>query len=141
MAKYRKKPVVIEAILCSEAMRCFREDWLGLPSWLERAYSKGGVVATDQGIYLPTLEGSMLANPDDMIICGVKGEVYPCKPDIFEATYEPINESCVGSFITDYPLREGEAPSSAHNRETAEAVSAPATILHPTTSNQGENHD
>ncbi|WP_422929019.1 hypothetical protein [Singulisphaera sp. PoT] len=38
---------------------------------------------------IPTPEGVMLANPGDWIITGVKGEVYPCKPDIFEATYEP----------------------------------------------------
>ena len=89
--QYRKKPVVIEAIRCSEALRAFSRDyWAGLPKWLEAAYDKGGVVPTDEGIYLPTSEGSMLANPDDWIICGVKGEVYPCKPDIFEATYDEV---------------------------------------------------
>jgi hypothetical protein len=92
MAQYRKKPVVIEAIPCREALKGFSQNWKLLPKWLEAAYNKGGVVATPQGIYLPTPEGSMLANPDDWIICGVKGEVYPCKPDIFAATYEPVSE-------------------------------------------------
>jgi hypothetical protein len=41
------------------------------------------------GIYIPTLEGVVVASPGDWIIRGVKGEFYPCKPDIFEATYEP----------------------------------------------------
>jgi len=88
--KYRKKPVVIEAILCLDALRLAADDWRSLPAWLVKVYESGGVVFTPNGIYLPTLEGSMLANPDDMIICGVQGEVYPCKPDIFAATYEPV---------------------------------------------------
>ncbi len=41
---------------------------------------------------IPTLEGRMRANIGDWIIRGMKGEVYPCKPDIFEATYEPVAE-------------------------------------------------
>lgn len=41
-------------------------------------------------IILETLEGTMTASPLDWIICGIKGELYPCKPDIFEATYEPV---------------------------------------------------
>jgi hypothetical protein len=92
MSKFRKKPVVIEAVLCSDAIRLAESDWLELPKWLRSAYEKGGVLFTEGGIYLPTLEGSMLAQTTDWIICGVKGEVYPCKPDIFEATYEPFEE-------------------------------------------------
>ena len=59
MAKYRKKPIVIEA------------------------------EQTQVAIDIPTLEGTMRANPGDWIITGVKGEKYPCKPDVFAATYEP----------------------------------------------------
>jgi hypothetical protein len=92
MPKFRKKPVVIDAVLCSEAIRCAKSEWMAMPPWLITAYDKGGVVFTDTGIHLPTLEGSMLANPSDMIICGVNGEVYPCKPDIFEKTYEPVEQ-------------------------------------------------
>lgn len=90
--KYRKKPIVIEAIKCKVAMMGFAHTWSLLPDWLVKAYDKGGVVSTPKGIYLPTLEGSMLAQPDDWIICGVNGELYPCKPDIFEKTYEPVEE-------------------------------------------------
>lgn len=90
MPKYRKKPIVIEAVTCRYALYGFASEWSALPPWLEAAYEKGGVVPTPKGIFLPTLEGSMLAGLDDWIICGVQGEVYPCKPDIFAATYEPV---------------------------------------------------
>lgn len=71
-------------------MRGFESNWELLPEWLVKAYERGGVVPTPEGIYLPTPEGSMLAKPDDWIICGVAGEVYPCKPDVFVQTYEPV---------------------------------------------------
>ena len=89
-AKYRKKPVVIETmrfdasryramtevarwcggLICSEA-----SDWTDVAYWLE----------------IPTLEGVMKASPGDYIIRGVQGEFYPCKPDIFEDTYEVVD--------------------------------------------------
>jgi hypothetical protein len=93
MPKFRKKPVVVEAIRARDAIRFSANDWEALPVWLRDAYEKGGVVFTDEGVHLPTLEGTMEAKPDDWIICGVKGEVYPCKPDIFAATYEPVEEA------------------------------------------------
>jgi len=58
MPKFRKRPVVIEAVQLTERTE------------------------------IPTLEGVMVGNPGDWLITGVKGEQYPCKPDIFEATYE-----------------------------------------------------
>lgn len=88
--RFRKRPVEVEAVPCREALRAFATDWDALPTWLASVYELGGVVPTPDGVYLPTLEGSMLASPDDWIICGVQGEVYPCKPDIFAATYEPV---------------------------------------------------
>lgn len=91
MAKFRKKPVVIEAIPCSHAILAAKENWSNLPDWLSAAYDKGGVVFTDKEVYLPTLEGTMIANYTDWIICGVQGEVYPCKDDIFRATYELVD--------------------------------------------------
>ena len=60
--KYRKKPVVVEAY------------------------------QTDKEVVIHTLEGDMTASVGDYIITGVNGEQYPCKPDIFEKTYEPVNE-------------------------------------------------
>lgn len=75
--KYRKKPVVIEAI-----------QWNGL-NW-DELVEFGCQCAQDQDdkILIPTLEGILYANVGDYIIKGVAGEFYPCKPSIFEATYE-----------------------------------------------------
>ena len=47
---------------------------------------------TDKDMYIEALEGVMHASPGDWIITGVNGEKYPCKPDIFEKTYEPVSE-------------------------------------------------
>ena len=97
--KYRKKPVVIEAIKCSDAHRMMGEAWKDLPEWFRDAYeghNKAGVktiVAMNRPVAcidIITLEGTMRANLDDWIIRGVKGELYPCKPDIFESTYDPV---------------------------------------------------
>lgn len=76
--KYRKKPVVIEAV---QWLTDNYPEVVAFCSWVE---SRGeGSILT-----IPTLEGSMKCQPFDWIIKGVKGEFYPCKPDIFEATYE-----------------------------------------------------
>lgn len=86
--KFRKKPVVIEAFQWTGAFGHW-EQWLyeyrGPSGSIARSHDNGTLV-------IPTLEGDMTAMPGDWIIKGVKGEVYPCKPDIFEATYEPVNE-------------------------------------------------
>lgn len=81
--KFRKKPVVIEAI-----------QWIGeekdVP--LIQALGSRGVAYhhASRELYIETLEGTMRANVGDWIIKGVKNEIYPCKPDIFEMTYEPV---------------------------------------------------
>lgn len=90
--KYRKKPVVIEAVRVDEALFSAARTWSNLPGWLIDAYEEGGVIFEREAISLPTLEGTMRAYWGDWIICGVKGELYPCKPDIFEATYEAVEE-------------------------------------------------
>ena len=85
--KYRKKPVVIEAYLPYEGK---------MPPWFESALSSGTVrERVSGGFDVDTLEGTMYASPGDYIIRGVKGEIYPCKPDIFEATYEPVEPGTV----------------------------------------------
>lgn len=73
--KFRKKPVVIEARQLSEA------NAKDIASWCGGRPGKAGVI-------IPTLEGAHNASIGDWIICGVKGEFYPCKPDIFSETYE-----------------------------------------------------
>jgi hypothetical protein len=78
MPKFRKKPVVIEAEL-------FNLGRLPLPFSNERVCCLG-----DDGWYVETLEGPLHISDGDWIIKGVMGEFYPCKPNIFEATYEPV---------------------------------------------------
>ncbi|MBY0523433.1 MAG: hypothetical protein K2R98_08535 [Gemmataceae bacterium] len=88
MTRFRKKPVVIEAMRFDGT----KESANYVLAWL----GNSGAVANrvhrtkpERGIAIGTLEGAMHASPGDWIIKGVKGEFYPCKPDIFEATYEP----------------------------------------------------
>jgi hypothetical protein len=76
MRKFRKKPIVIEA-----------EQW-----WPGKDVD--GVIGTRDGFiaFIETLEGDLNVSPGDWIITGIAGEKYPCKPGIFEATYEPVKE-------------------------------------------------
>ena len=87
MTKYRKKPVVIEAFQVAHGV----SDAESMPVWAAEAYRAGKlkVHRHDRACFeIETLEGTIVANPGDWIIQGVKGELYPCKPDIFAATYE-----------------------------------------------------
>lgn len=88
MAKYRKKPVVIEARqLVNNNDNSAPGGLDELTAWVNREGGKASHNGTD--ILIDTLEGAMRAGYQDWIIRGVKGEFYPCKPDIFAATYEP----------------------------------------------------
>ena len=81
--EYRKKPVVIEAF------RFQIDDYM--PDWFADAVSNCSVTLHEDGTcHINTLEGKMLANKGDYVIRGVSGEMYPCKPDIFEKTYEKV---------------------------------------------------
>jgi hypothetical protein len=88
MAKYRKKPVVIDAIQWhgnnAQAVGAWAEGFG--PLQFTFASALDGTIA----LSIPTLEGVMHANRGDWIIRGVYGEFYPCKADIFEATYEMV---------------------------------------------------
>jgi hypothetical protein len=88
--RFRKKPVEVEAISVDRALRAAENDWGGLPVWLSEAYEAGDVVFACDHIIITTLEGSMLGQRGDWLIRGVQGELYPCKPDIFAATYEAL---------------------------------------------------
>lgn len=88
MAQFKKKPVVIEA---------FR--WTGDPDqeedpvWIKEAINQGKVYyqgGDSPYLTIETLEGAMRASVGDWVIRGIKGEIYPCKPDIFAATYEAV---------------------------------------------------
>ncbi len=77
MAKYRKKPVIIEAI-----------QWTGNISPDIQNFLGTEIVLEGKNLVINTLEGVMHARPGDYIIRGVKEEFYPCKPDVFKITYE-----------------------------------------------------
>lgn len=91
MAKYKKKPVEVEA---------FKFGVDNMPDWFMDKITDKTVTLHYMGKLYPqegyceikTLEGVMLGNIDDYIIRGVQGELYPCKPDIFEQTYEEVVE-------------------------------------------------
>lgn len=99
MMYYRKKPVIIEAFQMTKERREDNSEW---PNWLHEAWNKGN--AEVGGLYpelypnstgsdrlrIKTLEGDQLVSWNDYIIKGVQGEIYPCKPDIFEETYEEV---------------------------------------------------
>lgn len=91
MPKFRKKPVVIEAVQITTKTiydNTYRREPM---SWLDDAIDAGKVTIDERDLSasIETLEGVMYADPGDWIICGIQGEIYPCKPDIFAATYEP----------------------------------------------------
>jgi len=88
MPKFRKKPVVVEA-----------EQWFPEKSMdgvfvVQKVYhdDDGNLMDSEIVGIIHTLEGPRFVSPGDWIITGVKGEKYPCKPDIFEQTYEPVEE-------------------------------------------------
>jgi hypothetical protein len=91
MQKFRKKPVVIEAIQFNPEGKRTLEEFGGSMFCQWRVYREPGEDAMPF-LSIETLEGTMRANSGDWIIRGVKGEYYPCKPDIFAATYEPVEE-------------------------------------------------
>lgn len=90
MAKYRKKPVVIEALQLRWDTWDEMCDFIGVGK-LEDGKPEGCQDGVRIGLNIPTLEGLMHADENDFIIKGVQGEFYPCKPDIFEATYEKVD--------------------------------------------------
>ena len=110
--KFRKKPVEVEAVqlrwdtwgeMCEHAgvgkladgkpEGCFVDPATGEACPKDDEHPEGRDIPGDPeiGLWIPTLEGLMLARQSDWVIRGVKGELYPCKPDIFEATYEAVD--------------------------------------------------
>lgn len=89
MSKYRKKPVEIEAF--EFGVDC-------IPDWFMDKVTDNTIILVNMGKYYPqegyckiqTLEGEMIGNIGDYIIKGIKGEIYPCKYDIFRMTYEKV---------------------------------------------------
>jgi hypothetical protein len=91
--RYRKKPVVIEAITFDDLVEYGKSHGANIVNGMPWSFKYQGHSIShenDECYLITTLEGVMRFTPDDMLIVGVKGEVYPCKKDIFEATYEAV---------------------------------------------------
>lgn len=92
MAKYRKKPVVIEAFNYDGDLKDSSGRYY-VPSWTELAFEEGVLFyGCDDPweLYVKTLEGTVHVSVGDYLIKGINGELYPCKPDIFHKTYEAV---------------------------------------------------
>ena len=92
--KYRKKPVVIEAFKYDGDLQDSEGNFY-VPSWAVKAYADGVMYYGSRGsepyeLFINTLEGTHHVSVGDYVIKGVNGELYPCKPDIFEKTYEAV---------------------------------------------------
>ncbi len=90
--KFRKKPVIVDAIKWDGV------NWNEVTDFLKgakfhREYKDKSNQSKDMQIWITTLEGEMRADTGDWIIKGIKGEFYPCKNDVFEATYELVKEA------------------------------------------------
>jgi hypothetical protein len=135
MARFRKKPVVIEARQFNGQV----EEVLALEMWgvplvlcptcggcgeVEGEYGTKGCVCMNGLIFIKTLEGVMSAFDGDWIIKGVKGEFYPCKSDIFDATYEAVDATApspvapsVDGDLNPTPLEEAAKNYAQHPRQ------------------------
>lgn len=87
MAYFQKKPIVVEAFQNTEEYEHENE----IPSWWMDAITSFVAYPKEGSLYIKTLEGDMLVNHGDWVIRGVAGEIYPCKPQIFEATYTKVD--------------------------------------------------
>ena len=115
MEKFVKKPVVVEAFQMTKERRWDNKDW---PGWLSQAWNKvspsaEGAMWCDrekphEQLYIGTLEGVLKVSFGDWIIRGVKGEIYPCKPDIFEATYEKARSLMSESHVAEVQAARDE---------------------------------
>ena len=104
MAKYRKKPIVVEAFQITKKQRLDNSEW---PNWLHEAWNRDiilgcpgclfyvnedDLIGPGEILCLTTPEGTYVVLDDDYIIQGIQGKLYHCKSDIFEQTYEKIKE-------------------------------------------------
>jgi len=96
MGLYVKKPIEVGAFQMTKERRWDNSEW---PVWLHQAWNKdrndeGALYCNEvklDDLFIRTLEGEQYVTPDDYIIQGVQGEIYPCKPDIFDATYDEVS--------------------------------------------------
>jgi hypothetical protein len=92
--RFRKKPVVIEAVLVADALRWIsseRSSLVAAPQWFRDAYESGYIVFCFDHVSIFTLEGTLRAEKTDWIIRGIQGELYPINNQIFRETYDPVD--------------------------------------------------
>lgn len=122
---FRKRPVVIEAFQLPAAGADVPDAF---HHWCERVGFVNFTSGRDETLEIQTLEGTMTAQPGDWIIKGVKGEFYPCKPDIFAATYEPaaMLPNAAAHEAGGQPSGGAPAPDpvAAHNAAVTAAIEA-----------------
>ena len=98
MTKFRKKPVVIEAVQWTKKGLSEVPEWISealnklmpLPKETPKQIQVGAMIRMGDELFIATLEGEMKASIGDWIIRGVNGEIYPCKPDVFTKTYDVV---------------------------------------------------
>jgi hypothetical protein len=126
--QFRKKPVVIEAFQFQQPTSVGEA-----PAWLTEAVTRGDFLVVDGVAHITTLEGIMTAQPGDWIIRGVKGEIYPCKPDIFAATYDQAAPSTTDAAIE----QEIQAKGKTAPRVTPADIEANIAASHYFTAKDG----
>lgn len=120
--KFRKKPVVIDAV--QFGYNEWADKWMKwrieeIPAWLHEAFDNGTVIFEfgDEDYWyfvVDTIEGKMRGGPDDWLIRGIEGELYPCKHSIFDATYEAVTMQKKSARELD-PGYCDEATDSSHS--------------------------
>jgi hypothetical protein len=96
MTQFRKKPVVIEAITFTELVQFGRDNGANIVNDMPWSFQYKGHPIThenDECYLIPTLEGTLRFTPNDVLITGIQGEIYPCKKDIFNDTYELVEKT------------------------------------------------
>lgn len=99
--KFRKRPIIVEAVRFLGDDRNVKECMQFCPPLLNETYRANNTLT------IPTLEGKMICSKGDWIIKGVNGEFYPCKPDVFDKTYEPYTGLSIDGNALSY-VKDGE---------------------------------
>lgn len=120
MGRYRKKPVEIEAFQFDG------HNYDRLAVWMGDAPTRMQSPADTLDMYIDTLEGTMHVSPGDWVIRGVKGEFYPCKPDIFDATYFESPEVPAGhALVVTLDVEEGDVEAQVCTPDDYVIVTGP----------------
>jgi len=103
MPKFIKKPVIIEAEIIYQLLKLADTEWDALPDWIIENINNGKLLLLPTWVEITTDEGVMRGERDDYLIKGVNEEIYPCKPDVFEKTYEKLGlEQSMSKSLLEY---------------------------------------